>query len=419
VEELALQPIGPPDVTVGIPGSKSLTNRALVCAALARGTTRLSDVLRSDDTEAMMEGLRRLGAEIWEEEELVVRGVEGRFAIPLHPLDCRASGTTMRFLTACAALVPGRVTLDGSPRMRERPIQELADALGALGVHVKTSAGFPPVTVQGGGISGGPIALDARRSSQFLSAVLLIAPYADRDVEITTGPIASRPYVDMTLETMRAFGASIEVAGDRVLRIPGRQCYRSRRYIVEPDATSAGYFFAAAAVTGGRVRVEGLNAASPQGDVRFVEILERMGCSVERGSRWIAVRGSPYLHGIDVDLNDMPDVAQTLAVVACFARGPTRIRNVGQIRLHETDRMDGLRRELTKLGAQVEIEGSDLRIEPPEQVRPAKIATYDDHRMAMSFAVAGLRAAGIVIENPGCVSKTFPDFFDRLRLLTA
>jgi 3-phosphoshikimate 1-carboxyvinyltransferase len=418
MEELALQPIAPPDASVRVPGSKSLTNRALVCAALANGTSRLWGALRSDDTEAMHEGLGRLGVEVTEEgEEIVVRGAGGRFAIPLRPVDCRASGTTMRFLTACAALAPGRVTLDGTARMRERPIQELADALGTLGVQVRTSAGFPPVTVQGGQLRGGSIAIDASRSSQYLSAVLLIAPFAERDVEITTGPIVSRPYVEMTLETMRAFGVSVEVEGDDHFRVVGRQSYRGRRFAIEPDATSATYFFAAAAVTGGRVRVEGLNAASCQGDVRFVEILERMGCSVERGSSWIGVRGSSYMHGVDVDLNAMPDTAQTLAIVACFARGPTIIRNIGHVRYHETDRMEALRCELSKLGARVHVDGPDIRIDPPDQVRPARIATYDDHRMAMSFAVAGLRAQGIVIEDPACVSKTFPDFFDRLRSL--
>ena len=418
VDELAVQPISAPDVAVRVPGSKSLTNRALVCAALASGTSRLVGWLRSDDTEAMREGLGRLGVEIHEdEEELVVRGVAGCFAIPLRPIDCRASGTTMRFLCACAAAAPGRVVLDGSPRMRERPIQELADALGALGVKVRTTAGFPPVTVNGGTVHGGRISVDATRSSQYLSAVLLIAPLANEELDITSGRITSRPFVEMTLETMRDFGVAVEPVGDLRFRVPGGQSYRGRRYVVEPDATSASYFFAAAAVTAGRFRVDGLTAASHQGDVRFVEVLERMGCVVERGAQSITVRGSSYLHGIDVDLNPMPDTALTLGVVACFARGSTWIRNVANLRIKETDRLEALRAELTKLGARVEISGPDLRIDPPARVRPARIATYDDHRMAMSFAVAGLRVPGMVIENPDCVAKTFPDFFDRLKAL--
>jgi 3-phosphoshikimate 1-carboxyvinyltransferase len=363
----------------------------------------------------MREGLARLGVENREVDgDLEIAGAEGRFAIPMHPIDCRASGTTMRFLTALATLAPGRVVLDGSSRMRERPIQELVDALSSIGVQARTTTGFAPITVYGGTPLGGKVALDASKTSQFLSAVLLIAPTTQQGVEITTGPIPSRPYIDMTLEVIRAFGVSVDLATDRLFRIAGGQTYRGRRYRIEPDATSASYFFAAAAITGGRVRVEGLSAASCQGDVRFVEVLERMGCTVERSSQWIAVRGSRYLHGIDVDLNSMPDTALTLAPVACFAQGTTWIRNVGVLRLHETDRIEALRCELAKLGANVEVSGDDIKIEPPEQVQAAKIATYDDHRMAMGFAVAGLGTPGIVIEDPGCVAKTFPDFFERL-----
>jgi 3-phosphoshikimate 1-carboxyvinyltransferase len=418
MEEFAVEPIQPPDATVPLPGSRSLTNRALVCAALADGTSRLTGWLDSDDTRAMREGLERLGAEIREEEEdLVVRGVDGRFAIPMKPLDCRASGTTVRFLTACASLVPGRVVLDGVPRMRERPIQELGDALGSLGVQVRTVAGCPPVTVQGGTLEGGDASIDSSRSSQYLSALLLVAPYAERDVEITSGRIVSRPFVEMTLDVMGAFGAAVETRHGERFHISAGQRYRARSYAVEPDAMSAGYFFAAAAVTSGRVRIDGLTPASSQGDVRFVEVLERMGCGVERGGSWITVRGPRYLHGIDVDMNAMPDAALTLAIVACFAQGETRIRNVGHLRIKESDRMSALATELGKLGARVEVTESDLVIEPPEQVQPARIVTYDDHRIAMSFAVAGLAAPGIVIENPDCVGKTFPDFFQALEQL--
>jgi 3-phosphoshikimate 1-carboxyvinyltransferase len=420
MQELALRPIPPPDASVIVPGSRSLTNRALVCAALADGTSRLAGWLDSEDTQAMREGLERLGVEIGEEAgELRVRGVGGRFAIPLRPIDCRASGTTMRFLSACAALAPGRVVLDGTARMRERPIQALADALTRLGVDVRTVAGCPPVTVQGGSLVGGSVDVDARHSSQYLSALLLVAPFAREDVEIRTGPIASRPFADMTIDVMAAFGVAVETRGPEAFAIRAGQRYRARSYAVEPDAMSASYFFSAAAVTGGRVRVEGLTAASSQGDVRFVEVLERMGCTVERGPRWISVRGPRYLHGVDVDLNAMPDMALTLAVAACFARGPTRIRNVGHMRIKESDRMDALANELQSLGARVEVTETDLVIEPPDPVRPARIATYDDHRMAMSFAIAGLRAPGIVIENPECVAKTFPGFFESLRQLEA
>jgi 3-phosphoshikimate 1-carboxyvinyltransferase len=418
MHERAVEPIEPPDATVALPGSRSLTNRALVCAALAEGTSRLSGWLDSDDTRAMREGLERLGVEIRQEgSDLVVPGIGGRFAIPMRTLDCKLSGTTIRFLTACAALVPGRVVLDGVSRMRERPMQELADGLGPLGVSVRTVAGCPPVTVQGGSFVGGQTSIDASGSSQHLSALLMVAPYAERDVEITSGPIASRPFVDMTLDVMATFGAVVESTHPQRFHIPAGQRYRGRSYAIEPDAMSAGYFFAAAAVTGGRVRVDGLTPASSQGDVRFVEVLERMGCAVERGATWIAVRGPRYLHGVDVDMNAMPDAALTLSIVACFAQGPTRIRNIGHIRLKESDRMTALASELGKLGARVSVSESDLVVEPPEQVRPARIATYDDHRIAMSFAVAGLAAPGIVIENPDCVGKTFPNFFESLEQL--
>lgn len=415
MDERPIEPISPPDATVSIPGSRSLTNRALICAALAAGESRLQGWLDCDDTRAMLEGLRRLGACIEESgADLRILGTDGRFAIPMRPLDCRLSGTTMRFLTACAALTPGPVVLDGTARMRERPIQELADALGQLGVSVATVAGCPPVTVQSAQLVGGAATVDASRSGQFLSALLLVAPYAERDVEITTGRVASRPFIEMTLEVMSAFGISVDIPHPQRFRVEAGGRYRAREYSIEPDAMSASYFFAAAAITGGRVKVEGLTPGSCQGDVRFVEVLERMGCAAERDISFIAVRGPRYLHGIDVDMNSMPDMALTLAIVACFAHGPTRIRNVAHLRFKESDRMAALVSELSKLGAHVEALSDELTIEPPAQIRPARIATYDDHRIAMSFALAGLRAPGIVIENPGCVGKTFPDFFESL-----
>ena len=419
MQELAVSRISAPDATVRVPGSKSLTNRALVCAALASGRSRLVGWLESDDTAAMIEGLGRLGVTVERAgADLFVNGTGGAFAIPLHPIDCRASGTTMRFLAACAALVQGRVTLDGVARMRERPIQDLADALTSLGVTVRTVAGCPPITIQGGRLVGGRVAVDASKSSQFLSALLMVAPLAENEVEVVASQITSRPYVDLTLSVMNSFGISVELRGSDTFRISGGQRYRARSYVIEPDATAATYFFAAAAITGGRIRVDGLSPASAQSDVRFVEVLERMGCGVERGPNWISVRGPRYLHGVDVDLNALPDSALTLAVVALFARGRTSIRNVPNLRFKETDRMAALQTELQKLGAIVETTATDLVIDPPTRVTPARIATYEDHRMAMSFAVAGLAVDGIVIENPECVSKTFPAFFDELRLLS-
>jgi 3-phosphoshikimate 1-carboxyvinyltransferase len=419
MSERAVSPIDPPDARVRVPGSRSLTNRALVCAALADGPSRLSGTVDCDDTQAMVEGLQRLGVEVHTSPggaEIEVEGRGGALAIPLHPLDCRASGTTMRFLTACAALVPGRVVLDGTPRMRERPIQDLADALGGLGVPVRTSVGCPPLTVQGGRLRGGRTAVDASQSSQYLSALLLVAPYASEPLDLLAAGLTSKPYIEMTLDVMTAFSVPVERREDGLFRIEPRH-YRGRSFAVEPDASSAAYFFAAAAVTGGRICVEGLSPASSQADVRFVEVLERMGCRAERSNHAIAVRGPRYLHGIDVDMNAMPDGALALAVVACFAQGGTRIRNVGNLRIKESDRMRAMKTELEKLGARVTAGASDLEIDPPLHIRPARIDPSGDHRIAMSLAIAGLRAPGIVIEDAECVGKTFPDFFDRLSAL--
>jgi 3-phosphoshikimate 1-carboxyvinyltransferase len=419
MSELALQSISAPDATLSVPGSKSFTNRALICAALADGESKLVGWLDSEDTRVMIESLGRLGVEVEERgAALHVRGVGGKFAIPLHPLDCGASGTTMRFLTALATLVPGRVVLDGSARMRERPIQPLAEALSALGASVHTVAGCPPVTVQGGSLPGGEVTIDSSQSSQFLSALLMVAPMSENGVRASSKAITSRPYVDMTVDTMRAFGIATETPAEQTFRVSANQRYRPRTYKIEPDASAATYFFAAAAITGGRVKVEGLTVASTQPDVRFVEVLERMGCAVDRGVDSISVRGPRYLHGIDVDLNALPDSALTLAVVACLAHGQTRIRNVWNLRVKETDRMAALECELEKLGANVKTTKTDVIIDPPERIKPARIATYEDHRMAMSFAIAGLAVDGIVIENPDCVAKTFPDFFERLSLLS-
>ena len=419
MSELALQSIPAPDATLSVPGSKSFTNRALICASLASGESQLLGWLDSEDTRVMIGALGRLGVEVTEHgDALHVRGVGGEFAIPLHALDCGASGTTMRFLTGLAALVPGRVVLDGSARMRERPIQPLAEALCALGGSVRTVASCPPVTVQGGSFPGGEVTIDSSQSSQFLSALLMVAPMSEKGVKVTSKAITSRPYVDMTLDTMNAFGVATETPTEQTFRVSADQRYRPRAYKIEPDATAATYFFAAAAITGGRVKVEGLTVASTQSDVRFVEVLERMGCAVDRAVDSISVRGPRYLHGIDVDLNALPDSALTLAVVACLAHGQTRIRNVWNLRVKETDRMAALECELEKFGAHVETTETDLIIDPPERIKPARISTYGDHRMAMSFAIAGLAVDGIVIEDPECVAKTFPDFFERLSLLS-
>ncbi len=422
-EELAIAPRGPLDATIAVPGSKSITNRAAVCAALAEGTSTLVGALDSDDTEAMRIALGALGVAIavtndtWQ-----IQGRGGTLAAPATPLDARASGTTARFLTAAATLANGPFVIDGAPRMRERPIDDLVEALRRLGaaIEILGRAGCPPVRVTGGGLRGGRSAIDATRSSQFVTAVLLAAPYAREDVvlEPKDGVVVSRPYVDLTLQVMTAFGAEAAWSEDgRTLRVAANHRYAACSFAIEPDASAAAYPFAAAAIAGGVVRVPRIPAASLQSDFRLLGILERMGCRVERSGDTVSVRGpSGRLRGVDVDMNDLPDAALALAVVALFAEGPTRIRNVANLRIKETDRLAALETELRKLGASARTGPDWLEIEPGP-LRGAAIDTYDDHRMAMAFALAGLRVPGVVIRNPGCVAKTWPDYFDALARL--
>jgi 3-phosphoshikimate 1-carboxyvinyltransferase len=407
-----------------VPGSRSITNRALLCAALARGESELCGAGSSDDTEAMRTGLRALGVRIEASEERPDRwrvvGVGGRFAAPDAPLDVRMSGTTARFLTAAATLAAGPVVVDGAPRMRERPIADLAEALTRLGagIQVLGSGGCPPVRVAGGGLPGGEATIDARHSSQYVSGILLAAPYAGRDVTLRfeAGVLISRPFAELTVEVMTAFGAEVEL-GETLARVSAGRPYEAREYGVEPDAQSAVYAFAAAAIAGGRVVVEGIPASSRQTDLRLLGVLERMGCRVERGPDAIEVCGpSDGLAGVDVDMNDMPDAVLALAVVALFARGPSRLRNIANLRIKETDRLAALETELCRLGARARADADSLEIEPGP-LHAARIATYDDHRMAMAFALAGLRVPGVEIEDPGCVAKTWPDYFAALERL--
>ncbi len=412
----------PPDAIIEIPGSKSLNNRALVLAALAQGTSRLTNALFSDDTVVIVESLRRLGFDVRVDEQALSMVVEGRGGIiPARTAELfvGGAGTAARFLTAMVALGQGRYRIDGIERMRERPIQDLLDALAMLGVSFTSTTGTPPVVVDARGLRGGRAVIRGDVSSQFLSALLMAAPYAAGDVEITVeGRLVAAPYVEMTLAVMGAFGVEVEREGLLRFRVRSGQRYRAREYAVEPDASSAAYFFAAAAVTRGQVRVPGLSSQSLQGDVRVVDVLERMGCSVERGADFLAVRGSGALRGIDVDLGGMSDQTMTIAAIAPFADGPTHIRGVAHIRHQESDRLAATAAELRRLGQKVE-ERADALVITPRPVRPATVQTYGDHRIAMAFAITGLRAPGIVIADPACVTKTFPDFFERLDRLRA
>jgi 3-phosphoshikimate 1-carboxyvinyltransferase len=442
-QTIEIQPTGPLHARIRPPGSKSLTNRALICAALAEGDSTLSGALESEDTRVMVEALRRLGIAVMHDppgRTIRLTGCGGRLrALPAQMdgtnisdsrmfnswldlrrspvrIDVANSGTSLRFLTALLTLGQGTFRLDGSPRMRQRPVQDLLDALAQLGGQAASElgTGCPPLVVNAHGLPGGKATIAGSVSSQFLSGLLMAAPYARSPVELTvSGELVSQPYVKMTLAVMRAFGVSPRTEGLFRFLIPAGQVYRGRHYPIEPDASAASYFFAAAAIAGGSVTVEGLSRGSLQGDVAFCECLRRMGCRVDYAAEAITVTGGPLV-GIQADMNAISDTAQTLGAVALFARGPTTITGVSHIRHKETDRIAALAAELRKLGAEVEERADGLRITPQAR-RGAVIDTYDDHRMAMSMAIVGLAQPGVVIRDPGCTAKTYPEFFDDLR----
>jgi 3-phosphoshikimate 1-carboxyvinyltransferase len=412
----AIEPVaGPLDATVVVPGSKSVTNRALACAALARGASTLTGALIADDTQAMADCLRQLGIAVVAEDggtTLVVTGGGGSVPATSAHLDVRGSGTTARFVAPLAALGTGRYVLDGTPRMRERPMADLVAALRTLGVAV--SGERLPLTIEAHGLRGGAVAIAADVSSQFASGLLLAGP-ATADglrLELTTAPV-SRPYLALTVDVMHSFGADVVVdsSGHAFTVAPGG--YDARTYAVEADASAAAYFFAAAAICGGRVTVPGLGGRSHQGDLGFVGLLRRMGATVEQTDDATTVIGARPLHGIEADLSELSDTAATLAVTAAFASTPTRVTGVGFTRAKESDRVGGVVAELRRLGIDA-VEEADGFVVRPGPFRPGRVETYDDHRMAMSFALVGLRVPGVEIADSGCVAKTFPRFFEVL-----
>lgn len=411
---------GPVNAEIQIPGSKSITNRALLLAALADGPSTLENALFSEDSHWFAECLGRLGIPVEADEAAARFRIEGRggeFPAQRAELFVGNSGTTARFLTAAATLGRGGYRFDGVPRMRQRPIGPLLDALRGLGARFSAEAESLPLTVLADGLRGGETSLDATASSQYLTALLQVAPYARQDVTINiTGNVVSQPYIDMTLRLMAQFGIIADNNNYRKLSIRTGRQYRAQTYIVEPDASNATYFFAAAALTGGRVRVPHLAPGSLQGDVHFVDVLEQMGCTVIRGADYIEVKGPDRLNGLNVDMNAISDTAQTLAALAPFANDTVTIRNIGHIRHKETDRIAAMVTELRKLGVHVDEFPDGLQIHP-SVVRPAAVDTYDDHRMAMAFSVVGLVVPGIRINNPACTAKTFPDFFARFEKL--
>jgi 3-phosphoshikimate 1-carboxyvinyltransferase len=414
---------GPLDAVVQVPGSKSITNRALLLAALADGSSSLSGVLFSDDSHWFIDGLRRLGVQVevdHQRYQATVRGVGGGPPAGEAALWVELAGTAARFLLAYACLGSGKYTIDGNARMRQRPMGDLLATLNTLGADCRGTGEHNglPIAVAGRGLRGGAAGLAGDKTSQFLSALLMVAPYARQDVELAmTSPLAATPYIDITTGIMADFGAQVHRDGYERFRVAAGQRYHAQDYQVEPDASNASYFFAAAALTGGRVRVAALDRHSIQGDIRFLDVLEQMGCAVHSGAGWVEVQGPGQLRGVDLDLSKLPDMAITLAALAPFADTPTRIRNVGLIRHHETDRIAATAAELRKLGVAVEEYADGMMIYPGWR-RPAEIESYHDHRMAMGFAVAGLKISGLRIAGAECVAKTFPDFFERFAALT-
>jgi 3-phosphoshikimate 1-carboxyvinyltransferase len=401
---------------VAVPGSKSYTHRILIAAALSDGICEVANALNSEDTRLTQAGLKQLGIVIEGKDDiLTVFGANGRLKPADMPIYLGNSGTSMRLLTAVASLGSGTYTLTGTDRMSERPIQDLLDALNILGIDARSqnNTGCPPVVITGGKIAGGRTRLRCGISSQFLSGLLLIAPYTENglDIEVTEGPV-SKPYIDMTVDIMTKMGIAVSREGYERFAVAGGQMYRHGRYIVEPDCSQAGYFWAAAAIAGGSVKVRGITRDTRQGDVRFVEILEQMGCRVVRESDGIIVTGGKLI-GIEADMSDMPDIVPTLAVVAAFAHGTTAITNVAHLKAKESDRLAATANELKKMGIEAAVTGSGL-IVPGGTPHGAVIDTHNDHRMAMSFALAGLKVPEIFIENETCVEKSFPDFWDVL-----
>ena len=403
---------------IRVPGSKSYTHRSLIAAALGDGPCTIGNPLFSQDTILTADALQQMGIDIERREDSwIVYGKDGCIGSCNHPIYLGNSGTSMRLLTAVAALSKEPVVLTGNARMQQRPIEDLLQGLKRLGIDAasRQAGGCPPVRIAGGPIRGGAIEIDCSKSSQFLSALLLVAPCtpAGMHIRVPTEPV-SKPYIDMTLHVMADFGIEYRRSGYREFQVPGGQHYHRDGYLVEPDASQAGYFWAAAAITGCRILVEGISLDSRQGDVQFVRILEAMGCSVVQEDGAIGIEGKRGLRAIDVDMSAMPDLVPTLAVVAAFAEGKTTVRNVSHLRIKESDRLRVTMDNLERMGIRVSTDGSNLEVWGGAP-HGALIKTCDDHRMAMSFAMAGLVVPGIVIDEETCVGKSFPDFWKVLQ----
>ncbi|WP_300673521.1 3-phosphoshikimate 1-carboxyvinyltransferase [Desulfoluna sp.] len=406
--------VGRDKITVTLPGSKSYSHRLLIAAALADGESRITGLLRSEDTLLTRDALRAFGAVIEDEgEAMVVRGTDGRLRACTEPIYLANSGTSMRLLTGIAALGQGETVLTGTKRMGERPIEDLLVAMRQAGVSAECvhPTQCPPVKVKGGDFKGGAVSLDCRISSQFLSSLLLAAPYAREGLSVTVaGELVSKPYVEITLDIMARFGIEVTHDNFQVFRVAPHQSYRPGTYHCEPDGSNASYFWAAAAVTGKSVKVRHVTRNSRQGDVGFVDVLEKMGCTVVHEEDGTTVTGGE-LSAVTVDMSLMPDVVPTLAVVAAHAKGTTVIQNVAHLREKECDRLGCVATELRKMGIDAVAGESSLEI-TGGALSGSEVETYDDHRMAMSFSIAGLTTPGVRILDPGCVKKSFPTYWD-------
>ena len=425
MESLTLQPINKIQGEVNLPGSKSVSNRALLLAALAKGTTRLTNLLDSDDIRHMLNALTTLGVQYQLSEdktECVVEGLGHPFSVS-EPVELFLgnAGTAMRPLAAALCLGEGEYVLTGEPRMKERPIGHLVTALQQAGASIEylENENYPPLKIMGTGLKSGMVSIDGSISSQFLTAFLMSAPLAEGEVRIKIeGELVSKPYIDITLHIMKQFGVNVVNNDYQEFVIPAGQHYVAPGdFLVEGDASSASYFLAAAAIKGGEVKVTGIGKNSIQGDIRFADALEKMGAEIEWGEDYVIARAGK-LKGIDMDYNHIPDAAMTIATTALFAEGTTAIRNVYNWRVKETDRLSAMATELRKVGAEVE-EGEDyIIVKPVAQLKHAAIDTYDDHRMAMCFSLVALSDTPVTINDPKCTSKTFPDYFDKLKSLS-
>jgi 3-phosphoshikimate 1-carboxyvinyltransferase len=404
---------------ISVPGSKSYTHRILIASALSDGICCIDNALKSEDTLITISALQQMGIKIDVDDGLFrIHGANGEFKHTKNPVNLGNSGTSMRFITALSSLGKGRYVFTGTMRMKERPIQALLDALIQMGTsaHSVNNNGCPPVAIKGGDLKGGKISINCETSSQFLSAILLTAPFTKQGLEInvTKGPV-SRPYIDMTVDVMEKFGIDITRDEYNYFKVQQGQKYRAGSYLVEPDCSQAGYFWGAAAITGVCIKVKGITKDSHQGDVHFTRLLEEMGCKVLHEMDGISVTGGP-LSAIEADLSDMPDMVPTLAVVSAFAKGTTMIKNVKHLKVKESDRLTSVTNELSKMGIESSINDTGLVIKGGI-LHEAEISTYKDHRIAMSFAIAGLKVPGIFIKDENCVEKSFPNFWNVFNLL--